>query len=281
MDSVQGATAGQLFRPRIHAPARGCRRTLSSRNLTKSIWPPIWRTKLLPFTGRRRAVKEGSSCVPSRPELKARWMRWSSAPSRRVRCRKDACKAKLRAPAASFDSSRKWWKKVHGSWPASTGLMPARKPAPRPDLRRMLVPSAWSSVFGASNFPLAFSVAGGDTASAFALGNPVIVKAHPAHPGTGELVAGAITPGSSGSVRAARGHFLLYPPRGRCTGPRPRPASPHPRGGFHRAHRRTRALRHRGGAPRAHPGLCGKNEQPICSHLPGAMRDAGRRSPKA
>jgi NADP-dependent aldehyde dehydrogenase len=71
--------------------------------------------------------------------------------------------------------------------------LPDRQPIPRPDLRRMLVPLGPIIVFGASNFPLAFSVAGGDTASAFAAGNPVIVKAHPAHPGTGELVAGAIS----------------------------------------------------------------------------------------
>lgn len=71
--------------------------------------------------------------------------------------------------------------------------LPDRKPLPRPDLRRMLIPIGPVVVFGASNFPLAFSVAGGDTASALATKNPVIVKAHPAHPGTSELVAGAIT----------------------------------------------------------------------------------------
>lgn len=70
--------------------------------------------------------------------------------------------------------------------------LPDRKPIPRPDLRRMLRPIGPVVVFGASNFPLAFSVGGGDTASALAAGNPVIVKAHPAHPGTSELVAGAI-----------------------------------------------------------------------------------------
>jgi 2,5-dioxopentanoate dehydrogenase len=59
---------------------------------------------------------------------------------------------------------------------------------PKPDLRSMLHPLGPVVVFGASNFPLAFSVAGGDTASALAAGNPVIVKAHPAHPGTSELV---------------------------------------------------------------------------------------------
>lgn len=70
--------------------------------------------------------------------------------------------------------------------------IPDRKPAPRPDLRRMLVPLGPVGVFGASNFPLAFGVAGGDTASAFAAGCPVIVKAHPGHPGTSELVAAAL-----------------------------------------------------------------------------------------
>jgi alpha-ketoglutaric semialdehyde dehydrogenase len=70
--------------------------------------------------------------------------------------------------------------------------LPDRKPLPRPDLRRMLMPVGPVVVFGASNFPLAFSVAGGDTASAFAARNPVVVKGHPAHPGTSELVATAI-----------------------------------------------------------------------------------------
>lgn len=70
--------------------------------------------------------------------------------------------------------------------------LPARTPTPRPDIRRMLIPLGPVAVFGASNFPLAFSVAGGDTASAFAAGCPVIVKAHPGHPGTSELVARAI-----------------------------------------------------------------------------------------
>ena len=69
---------------------------------------------------------------------------------------------------------------------------PDRKPLPRADIRSMLRPLGPVVVFGASNFPLAFSVAGGDTASALAAGNPVIVKAHPAHPGTSELVGHAI-----------------------------------------------------------------------------------------
>jgi 2,5-dioxopentanoate dehydrogenase len=67
----------------------------------------------------------------------------------------------------------------------------ARTP-PKPDLRMRKVPVGPVAVFGASNFPLAFSVAGGDTASAWAAGCCVVVKGHPAHPGTSELVAGAI-----------------------------------------------------------------------------------------
>src|SRR5438270_7958403 len=69
---------------------------------------------------------------------------------------------------------------------------PQRKPAPKPDIRSMLRPLGPVVVFGASNFPLAFSVAGGDTASALAAGNTVIVKAHAAHPGTSELVGRAV-----------------------------------------------------------------------------------------
>ena len=67
-----------------------------------------------------------------------------------------------------------------------------RTPVPKPDLRKMLVPVGPVVVFGASNFPLAYSTAGGDTTSALAAGCPVIVKAHPAHAATSELIAGAI-----------------------------------------------------------------------------------------
>jgi NADP-dependent aldehyde dehydrogenase len=78
---------------------------------------------------------------------------------------------------------------------------PDRLPTPRPDLRSMSVALGPVGVFCASNFPFAYSVAGGDTASAFAAGCPVIVMAHPAHPGTAELVANII-------VTAARSHSL-------------------------------------------------------------------------
>jgi NADP-dependent aldehyde dehydrogenase len=76
--------------------------------------------------------------------------------------------------------------------PRIDSAMPERQPLPRSDLRQRHVPLGPVAVFGASNFPLAFSVAGGDTASALAAGAPVVVKAHSAHPGTSELVGRAI-----------------------------------------------------------------------------------------
>jgi len=81
-----------------------------------------------------------------------------------------------------------------GSWVDARidRALPARTPLPRPDIRRMLIPIGPVAVFGASNFPLAFSVAGGDTASALAAGCPVVVKAHPAHPATSEIAGRAI-----------------------------------------------------------------------------------------
>lgn len=82
-----------------------------------------------------------------------------------------------------------------GSWIGARidPAQPDRTPAPRADIRQRSVPLGPVAVFGASNFPLAFSVAGGDTASALAAGCPIVVKAHDAHPGTSELVARAIT----------------------------------------------------------------------------------------
>ncbi len=76
---------------------------------------------------------------------------------------------------------------------------PARAAGPKPDLRLCLEALGPVAVFGASNFPLAFSVAGGDTAAALAAGCPVVVKGHPAHPGTSELVAKAVAKGVDGS----------------------------------------------------------------------------------
>ncbi|MEZ4697696.1 MAG: aldehyde dehydrogenase (NADP(+)) [Rhodothermales bacterium] len=118
-------------------------------------------------------------------ELVDRVMRETALPEGRVRGERGRTTGQLRMFA---DLVRE------GSWVDARidRAQPDRQPAPKPDLRRMLVPIGPVAVFGASNFPLAFSVAGGDTASALAAGCPVVVKAHPAHPGTSELVATAV-----------------------------------------------------------------------------------------
>jgi NADP-dependent aldehyde dehydrogenase len=106
-----------------------------------------------------------------------------------------------------------------GSWVDARidTAIPDRQPAPKPDLRRMLVPIGPVIVFGSSNFPLAFSVAGGDTASALATGNPVIVKAHSGHPGTSELVATAIVRAIT-ACRLPAGVFSLLHGSGKIIG---------------------------------------------------------------
>src|SRR6516164_7207061 len=86
--------------------------------------------------------------------------------------------------------------------------LPDRRPIPKPDLRRMLMPVGPVAVFGASNFPLAFSVAGGDTASALAVGCAVVVKPHPGHPGTSALAASAIS-NAAHDCRMPEGVFAL------------------------------------------------------------------------
>ncbi|MFY9919319.1 MAG: aldehyde dehydrogenase (NADP(+)) [Mycobacterium sp.] len=99
-----------------------------------------------------------------------------------------------------------------GSWNGARidPALPDRTPLPRPDIRQRSIPLGPVAVFGASNFPLAFSVAGGDTASALAAGCPVVVKAHDAHPGTSELVGRAITDAVVASGLPAGTFSLLY-----------------------------------------------------------------------
>ncbi len=91
------------------------------------------------------------------------------------------------------------------------------RPVARPDLRRMLVALGPVAVFGASNFPLAFSTAGGDTAAALAAGCPVVVKGHRSHPGTGELVAAAVARASD-SAGLPAGTFVSLHAAGRDVG---------------------------------------------------------------
>jgi 2,5-dioxopentanoate dehydrogenase len=100
-----------------------------------------------------------------------------------------------------------WWQDArvdHGD--------PARKPVPKPDVRSMLAPLGPVAVFSSSNFPLAFSVAGGDTASALAAGCPVIVKPHQGHPGTSELM-GLVIAQAARECGAPEGVFsMVYGP---------------------------------------------------------------------
>ncbi|MFG1935289.1 aldehyde dehydrogenase (NADP(+)) [Mycobacterium sp. NPDC048908] len=88
--------------------------------------------------------------------------------------------------------------------------LPDRKPLPRADIRQRSIPLGPVAVFGASNFPLAFSVAGGDTASALAAGCPVVVKGHDAHPGTSELIGHAITDAVAAAGLPAGTFSLLF-----------------------------------------------------------------------
>lgn len=106
-----------------------------------------------------------------------------------------------------------------GSWNGARidPAQPDRTPLPRADIRQRKVPLGPVVVFGASNFPLAFSVAGGDTASALAAGCPVVVKAHDAHPGTSEYVGRAITEAAASTGMPA-GVFSLVFGDGRTIG---------------------------------------------------------------
>src|SRR5262245_32318389 len=99
-----------------------------------------------------------------------------------------------------------------GSWVDARidRAIPDRQPLPKPDLRRMLTPIGPVVVFGACNFPLAFSIAGGDTASALAAGCPVVVKAHPGHPGLAQL-CGRIVAEALAAVDAPAGtHAVVH-----------------------------------------------------------------------
>jgi 2,5-dioxopentanoate dehydrogenase len=106
-----------------------------------------------------------------------------------------------------------------GSWVGARidTANPARTPVPKPDLRYMHIGLGPVAVFGASNFPLAFSVAGGDTAAALAAGCPVIVKVHEAHPATSELVGQAIVRAAK-ATKMPEGIFSLLHGDGRTIG---------------------------------------------------------------
>lgn len=164
-----------------------------------------------------------------------------------------------------------------GSWVDARldTAQPERKPQPRPDLRSMLRPIGPVVVFGASNFPLAFSVAGGDTASALAAGNPVLVKAHPAHPGTSELVGRAIV-AALREFGAPEGTFALLFDDGVEVG---RSLVKHPLAkavGFTGSRRAGRALMDLAAArPEPIPVFAEMSSSNPLFVLPGALRERG------
>ncbi len=162
-----------------------------------------------------------------------------------------------------------------GSWLDARidAALPERKPLPRSDIRSMLRPIGPVVVFGASNFPLAFSVAGGDTASALAAGNPVMVKAHPAHPGTSALV-GAVIQKAVAAAGLPEGVFSLLFDAGVAVA---QAVVKHPA---------VKAVGFTGsaGAGKALTRLCNEREEPIPCYaemgstnplfiLPGAMKE--------
>ena len=155
---------------------------------------------------------------------------------------------------------------------SSTTPDPSATP-PRPELRRWKVPIGTVAVFAASNFPFAFSVPGGDTASALAAGCPVVVKAHPDHPQTSELAAATIR---DAAVKVGLPADVLTLIQGYQAGRRPGPPPADRRRRLHRLHpRRARPVRPRRGPAVPDPVLR-RARQP----QPGARHRAGRGSPR-
>ncbi len=160
----------------------------------------VWRKRSAPERARLlRAIADGLDAAAA--ELVDRAQQETALPEARLQGETRRTSGQCRLFADVIEE---------GSWVGARvdTAMPDRKPLPRPDIRSMLQPLGPIAVFGASNFPLAYSVAGGDTASALAAGNPVVVKAHPAHPGTSAIV-GRIIVESIRSCGAPEGVFSL------------------------------------------------------------------------
>ena len=137
----------------------------------------------------------------------------SRARTSRRRCRASGSPASAAAPPVNCACSRRWCARARGSTRGSIARCHCARRCRRPDIRRMLIPIGPVAVFGASNFPLAFSVAGGDTASALAAGCPVVVKGHPAHPATSEIAARAIVAAAHASGMPSGAFSLLHSTR--------------------------------------------------------------------
>ena len=193
-EDVRELTGDRGWRDRAPAAARPFGRSIpaTGRRWSRSSTPRPTRTSSAPAAARttRSRVYGASaprcaprSCAPSRTAWRRRAKRSSRARTPRAACPLPRCTPSSDARPAQLrlfaDVA------AEGSWVDARidTRRPGAQAAPQPDVRSMRRPLGPVAVFGASNFPLAFSVAGGDTASALAAGNPVVVKAHPAHPG--------------------------------------------------------------------------------------------------
>src|SRR5438309_8460371 len=174
-------TTGQSLEPGFFPPT--AEEIELAVQLAAQAFPPYRHT-----SGRERAAflrKIADNIEAAAPDIVERAGKETALPQARLQAETARTCAQLRLFAQVAEE---------GSWVNARidRADPNRKPAPKPDIRSMLRPLGPVVVFGASNFPLAFSVAGGDTASALAGGSAVIVKAHAAHPGTSELVGRAV-----------------------------------------------------------------------------------------
>jgi alpha-ketoglutaric semialdehyde dehydrogenase len=171
------ATGAPLEPPYYHATARDAGRAvqLAARAFAEyGRWPGLRKAALL------RRIAE--LIEANAPAIQERAGQETALPPGRLQAETARTCGQLRLFAALVEE---------GSWGDARldHADPNRKPAPKPDVRMMSAPLGPVMVFSSSNFPLAFSIAGGDTASALAAGCPVVVKAHQGHPGTSEMVA--------------------------------------------------------------------------------------------
>jgi len=178
------ATSAESLQP---LPEKFSSATLDEVNQALEKAHEAWRTyRNIPRDCRAAFLKQIAKGIEDLgDQLVTRIMMETAYPEARVIVERNRTFAQLKMFAALATSG-------NGRTPVIDPALPDRTPAPRPELRRMMFPVGPVVVFGASNFPLAYSTAGGDVASALATGCPVIVKAHDSHLGTNALVAEVI-----------------------------------------------------------------------------------------
>jgi len=183
--SGPGGASFKAFDPARNAPIEPTFQSATMEDVERAVQlaaaaAPAWAK--LPGAAREKFLRAMADKLEAKVEnLAARAMQETGLPEARLKGEVARTAGQLRLYGATA---------ARGDWLDARieTASPDRKPRPKPDHRSLLRPLGPVVVFGSSNFPFAYSVAGGDTASAFAAGCPVIVKAHPAHPGTSEMV---------------------------------------------------------------------------------------------